>query len=250
MCKRSCRHRSIPGEPGMLGGLHVQTSAGERAEVQAHGPRRAGGRCYPGPYLGRAKLGLQSPQGACLSPWEHTSVKRQRVPRGWAGWDCPLPPAAPPRAKGPAGGGCTPCHPPPHPRPGQHTLGRQGYLLPAPPRTPEWGRSGALAGRGSVRGGAFAGRGFVRGGALTGAGGCGRAGLCQGRGFGGGGALAGRSSQGYLTWGAWPPCPLAAPPSGRSPGRPPRAWGLASRVRPGAEQGHLSTPVNPCGSQR
>lgn len=34
----------IPGKPGMLGGLHVQTSAGERAEVQAHGPgEREGG---------------------------------------------------------------------------------------------------------------------------------------------------------------------------------------------------------------
>lgn len=54
------------------------TSAGERAEVQAHGPGERGGRCYPGPYLGRAKLGLRSP-GACLSLWEHTSVKRQRV---------------------------------------------------------------------------------------------------------------------------------------------------------------------------
>ena len=82
---------SIQGEQGMLGDLHVQTSAGEREEVPAHRPWRAGGRCYPGPYLGRAKLVLRSPQGAFLSPGEHTSVERQRVPRGWAGWDCTLP---------------------------------------------------------------------------------------------------------------------------------------------------------------
>lgn len=134
---------SIQGEQGMLGDLHLQTSAGEREEVPAHRPWRAGGRCYPGSYLGRAKLGLWSPQGASLSPREHRSVERQRVPRGWAGWDFTLPPAAPPHAKGPAGGGI-----PTLPRPGQHTLGRQGYFLPAPPRTPEWGRSEALAGAG------------------------------------------------------------------------------------------------------
>lgn len=189
MCKRSCRHRSAyPGRTRDAGGsARADLSRGEGRGAGTRA-RRAGGRCYPGPYLGRAKLGLRSPQGACLSPWEHTSVKRQRVPRGWADWDCPLPPAAPPRAKGPGGGAAAPPATP-HPRPGQHTLGRQGYLLPAPPRTPERGRSGALLGAGLLRGGALSGAGLCQGRALTGAGfwqggALSGAGLWRGLGFG------------------------------------------------------------------
>lgn len=157
----------------MLGDLHVQTSGGVRAGGPGHRPWRTGGSCYPGPYLGRAKS--PGPQGASLSPREHASVERQRVPRGWAGWDCPLPPAAPPHAKGPSGGGPT----------------------PGPANTPLENRATSCQHLPGLRRGA-------------------------GRGFGGAGLWRGRGSRGYLTWAAWPPCPLTAPPSGRSPGRPPR----------------------------
>lgn len=178
----------------MLGDLHVQTSGGVRAGGPGHRPWRTGGRCYPGPYLGRAKS--PAPSGCVPVPREAHICRKTEGPErlGWLG----LPPAScsPSPCQGTLWGR-------PHPGPGQHTLGRQGYLLPAPPRTPEGG------GAGLWQGGALVGRGLERAGLW-------RGGALAGRGFGG------RGSRGYLTWAAWPPCPLTAPPSGRSSGRPPR----------------------------
>lgn len=188
MCKRSCRHRSAyPRETRDAGGsARADLSRGEGRGAGTRARRRE--EVLPWPLPGKGQTGSPEPSGCVPVPLGAHICKKTEGPErlGWLGLPASLQPLPVPRD--PGGGGCTPATP--HPRPGQHTLGRQGYLLPAPPRTPGRGRSGALLGAGLLRGGALSGAGLCQGRALTGAGFC-RAGLCQGRGFGGGWALAG-----------------------------------------------------------
>lgn len=154
---------SIQGEQGMLGDLHVQTSGGVRAGGPGHRPWRTGGRCYPGPYLGRAKS--PAPSGCVPVPREAHICRKTEGPErlGWLG----LPPAS-----------CSPS-------PCQGTL--WGRPHPWPANTPLEDRATSCRHLPGLRRGA--GRGFGRAGLWWG-------GVLKGRGFGGaglwrGGALVG-----------------------------------------------------------